>query len=196
MTDNGRRFGTFVGAVAALAAAAALWGPAPVSACIGGMPFDWAIEHSRSWIATATIVEVDHVAVGFHRVVLDDVEPVKGSPPSLLQATIVMGAVCDQSPDAGERILVLDGQTIEPPYDTPVAYVIRGSDAIPAADVARALGSLPSTDTAPAGTAIPSRPWDAAWLLAIGLGAVWLAMRRFARSAADPDGSTRSRPQR
>ncbi len=196
MTGNGRRVGTFVCTVA-VAAAAALWSPTPVSACIGGMEFGWAIAHSRGWIATATVVEVDHVAVGFHRVVLDDIEPVKGSPPSLRQATVVMGAVCDQSPDAGERILVLDGVTTEPPYDTPVAYVIRGSDAVPAADVARALRSLPSTDTAPAGTAIPPRPWDAAfWLLAVGLGAVWLAMSRFARSAADQVGSTRSRPQR
>ncbi len=194
MTVNGRRFGTFVGTVA-LAAAAALWSPAPVSACVGGMEFDWAIAHTRGWIATATVVEADYVPVGFYRVVLDDVEPVKGSPPSLRQATVAMGAVCDQSPDAGERILLLDGVTVQPPYDMPVAYVISGSDAVPAADIARVLRSLPSTDTGPAGTAIQPRLWDPAfWLLAVGLGAVWLAMRRFARSAADQVGSTRSRP--
>jgi hypothetical protein len=196
MPSNGRRFGTLVGTVA-VAAVAAMWSPTPVSACVGGIEFDWAMAHARGWIATATVVEVDYVPFGFYRVVLDDVVPVKGTPPSLRQTTVAMGAVCDQSPDAGERILVLDGVTIQPPYDTPVAYVISGSDAVPAADVARVLRSLPSTDTAPAGTAIPPRPWDAApWLLAIGLGAVRLAMRRFARSAADQVGSTRSRPQR
>jgi hypothetical protein len=196
MTGNGGRVGTFACTVA-VAAAAALWSPTSVSACIGGMAFDWAIAHSRGWIATATVVEVDHVAVGFHRVVLDDVEPVKGSPPSLRQATVVMGAVCDQSPDAGERILVLDGVTTEPPYDTPVAYVIRGSDAVPASDVARVLRSLSSTDTGPARTAIPPRPWEPAfWLLAVGLGAVWLATRQFARSPTDQVGSIRSRRHR
>jgi len=196
MTCSGRRFGTLVGAIV-VAGAAALWSPAPISACTGGMEFEWAVAHTRGWIATATVVEAEYVPEGFYRVRLDHLEPVKGSPPHLRQVTVAMGAVCDQSADAGERILLLDGVAVEPPYDKPVVYVISGSDAVPAADVARVLGSLPSTDTMSDATAIRPRRGDPAFaLVAAGLGAVWLAMRRFARSRADQVGSTRSRPHR
>ena len=181
MTGYGRRFGTFIGTVA-VAAAATLSAPTPVAACVGGMEFDWAIAHARGWIATATVAEAEDVSGGSYWVALDNVEQVRGSPPALRQATVAMGAVCSQSPDAGERILVLEDVAIQPPYVTPIAYVISGSDAVPAADVVRVLRSMPSTDTAPAGTAASGRSLEPAfWLLAVGLGAVWLAMRRFAR---------------
>lgn len=196
MTDNGRRFGTLVGAVA-VAGATALWSPAAASACSGGMEFDWAVAHTRGWIATAMVVEAVYVPEGFYRVRLAHLDPVKGSPPALRQVTVAMGAVCDQSADARERILLLDGVAVEPPYDRPVAYVISGPDAVPAAEVARVLRSLPSTDATPDATAIRPRPWDPGFaLLAPGLGAVWLAMRRFHRRGADRVGSTGSRPQR
>lgn len=196
MTENGRRFGTLVG-MAALAAAASLWSPEPVSACSGGMEFEWAVAHTRGWIAKATVIEAEYVPYGFYRVVLGHVDPVQGRPPSLRQVTVAMGAVCDQSPDAGERILLLDGVEIQPPFDRPVAYMISGSDSIPAAAVARVLRSLPSTDAAPTATAIPPRPWDAPpWLLTFGLGAVWLAVHPFARCKADQVGPIGSRAQR
>lgn len=193
MTDNRRRIGTFVGTIAL--ATATLWSPVPVAACIGGMEFGWAVAHTRGWIATATVVTADYVPDGFYLVVLDDVERVKGTPPPLRQATIAMGAVCDQSPDPGERLLVLDGIAVQPPYgDKPVAYVITGSDAVAAADVARLLPSIPQTDTASPGTATPPDPSDGVWLLIVGVAAVWLAMRRFARR--DQVGSIRSRPDK
>jgi hypothetical protein len=110
-----------------------------------------------------------------------------------------MGAVCDQTPHVGDRVLVLDDVAIEPPYDTPVAYVIRGADenAIPAADVARVLRSMPATDTAPGGNP-SSNPASqpVVWLIGVGLASAWLAMRRFGRRAPAQVGSTRSRPQR
>lgn len=193
MTDIGRRFGTLVG-TPALAAVATLWSPGPVAACSGGLEFDWAVAHTRGWIATATVVKADYVPDGFYRVVLGDVERVIGSTPSLRQATIAMGAACDQSPDAGERLLVLDGITIQPPYDKPVAYVITGSDAVSGADVARVFRSLPQTDTASPGTTMPPNLSDGVWLLIFAVWAFWLAMRRFARS--DQVVSTRSRPHR
>lgn len=196
MIGNGRRFGALVG-TAAVAAAAALWSPTAASACTGGMEFDWAVAHTRGWIATATVVEAEYVPDGFYRVRLAHVEPVKGNPPALRLVTVAMGAVCDQSPDTGERILLLDGVAVQPPYDRPVVYVISGSDAVPAAEIARVLRSLPSTDTTPDATAIPPRRWNpASALLAVGLAAVWLAMRRFARSGAYRVGCTRSRPRR
>jgi hypothetical protein len=196
MTSNGRRFRTFVGTVA-VAGATALWSPAAASACSGGMEFDWAVAHTRGWIATATVVEAVYVPDGFYRVRLAHLEPVKGNPPALRQVTVAMGAVCDQSADAGERILLLDGVAVEPPYDKPVAYVISGSDAVPAAEVARVLRSLPSTDTTPDATAIRPRRWDpASGLIAIGLAAVWLAMRWFARRTAAQIGSPGSRLRR
>ena len=139
MTGNGTRLGALIGTVA-LAGSAALSQPAPVSACIGGVDFNWAIAHTRGWIATATVVEADYIDLGNYRVILEDVEPVKGSPPPLHQPTLTMGAICEQSPDAGERIVVLDDVATRLPSDTPIAYVIRGQDAVPAADVARALG--------------------------------------------------------
>ena len=183
MTGKGTRLGALIGTIA-LAGIAALSLPAPVSACIGGVEFKWAIAHTRGWIATATVVEAEYIDFGNYRVVLKDVEPVKGSPPSLHQTTLAMGAICDQSPDVGERIVVLDDVATNQPYDTPIAYVIRGQDAVPAADVARALRSLPATDTVPDVAATPTRSWDGApWLLlVVGVGSLSLAMRRFGRS--------------
>ena len=91
MTDNGRRFGTLVGAVA-VAGATALWSPGAASACSGGMELDWAVAHTRGWIATAMVVEAVYVPEGFYRVRLAHLDPVKGSPPALRQVTVAMGA--------------------------------------------------------------------------------------------------------
>jgi hypothetical protein len=183
MTGRSTRLATLIGTVA-LAGIAALSHPAPVSACIGGVEFKWAIAHTRGWIATATVVEAAYSDLGPYRVVLEDVEPVKGSPPPLRQTTLAMGAICEQSPDAGERIVVLDDVATNRPYDTPIAYVIRGPDAVPAADVARAFHSLPDTDAEPDVAASPTRSWDRApWLLlVVGVGGLSLAMRRFGRT--------------
>jgi hypothetical protein len=163
------------------------------------MEFPWAVAHTRGWIATATVVASDYVPVGFYRVALDEVEALKGSPPALDRTTVAMGAVCDQTPHVGDRVLVLDAVATEPPYDTPVAYVIRGADAnaIPAGDVARVLRSIPATDTAPGGNAASSRSSQpVVWLIGVGLATAWLAMRRFGRRPPAQVGPTRSRPQR
>jgi len=177
----------------------ALSAPAPVSACVGGMDFAWAVAHTRGWMATATVEASDPVPVGFYRLTLGDVEAAKGTPPALDRTMVAMGAVCDQTPHVGDRILVLDDVAIEPPYDTPVAYVIRGADAnaIPAADLARVLRSLPATDTAPGEIPASSAPSQSVlWLVGVGLTAAWFAMRRFGRRSARQVGSTRSLPQR
>lgn len=198
MTASRARFGAFISALA-LMATWALSAPAPVSACVGGMEFAWAVAHTRGWIATATVEASDPVPVGFYRLTLGDVEAVKGTPPALDRTMVAMGAVCDQTPHIGDRILVLDDVAIEPPYDTPVAYVIRGADAnaIPAADLARVLRSLPATDTAPGGIPASSAPSEPVLgLLGVGLAGAWLAMRRFRQRPARQVGSTRSRPQR
>jgi hypothetical protein len=198
MTASRARFGAFVSALA-LMATWALSAPAPVSACVGGMEFAWAVAHTRGWIATATVVESDSVPVGFYRVTLSDVEAMKGTPPALDWTTVAMGAVCEQTPHVGDRILVLDDVAIEPPYDTPVAYVIRGADAnaIPAADVARVLRSMPATDTAPGGIASSGASSQSVlWLIGVGLVAAWLAIRRFGRTSVRQVGSTRSLPHR
>jgi hypothetical protein len=196
MTASRARFGAFVSALA-LVATWALSAPAPVSACVGGMEFAWAVAHTRGWTATATVVASDSVPVGYYRVTLSDVEPMKGNPPALDRTTVAMGAVCEQEPHVGDRILVLDDVAIEPPYDTPVAYVIRGADAnaIPADDVARVLRSLPATDTAPGGNA-SSGDWSQSvvWLIGAGLVAAWVAVRRFGRTSVRQVGSTRSLP--
>jgi hypothetical protein len=176
----------------AVVAAWALSVPAPVSACVGGMEFRWAVAHTRGWMATATVVASDYVPVGFYRVSLGEVEALKGSPPALDRTTVAMGAVCEQEPHVGDRVLVLDDVAIEPPYDTPVAYVIRGADAnaIPTADVARVLRSMPATDTAPGGNASSSpTSQQVLWLIGVGLASAWVAMRRFARRPPAPASS-------
>ena len=195
VTANSRRVRAWA-VLTAVAAAAVLWSPTPVSACSGGMDFQWAIVHTRGWIAKATVVEAEYIPDGFYRITVGDVDPVQGRPPSLQQVTVAMGAVCDQSPDPGERILVLDGVAVQPPYDRPVVYVINGSDAIRANEVARVLRSLPLTDAAPAATSIPPRSWDAApWLLAFGLVVASLALRQLAPTQADQVGPTGSRQE-
>jgi hypothetical protein len=198
MTASRTRLSVLLGTLA-LVAAWALSAPSPASACVGGMEFGWAVAHTRGWIAAATVVESDNVPVGFYRVDLGEVEALKGSPPTLDQTTLAMGAVCDQTPHVGDRVLVLDDVAIEPPYDTPIAYVIRGADAnaIQAADVARVLRSMPATDAAPGGNASSSPSSESVvWLIGVGLATAWFAMRRFGRSAPAQVGSTRSRPQR
>lgn len=183
MAGNACRLRTFV-SVLSLAAAATLLRPAPVSACSGGMAFDWAVAHTRGWIATATVVTSEYVPYGFYRIRLDDVVAIKGRPPQFGQLTVAMGAVCDQTPDAGDRILALDGVAIEPAFDRPVVYVIRGADAVPAVDVSRALRSLPATDATSTDSALPSIAWNlVAWLVAVGFGTARVSVSMLARRA-------------
>lgn len=180
---TGRRWAR-VGVVAkatALACAISLTTIGPAAACVGGIEFGWAVQHARGWIVTATVAKSGYVPTGFYGLELRDVEPVRGSPPSLRFVTVAMGLACDQSPEVEDRILLLEDINIEPPFDTPLAYVIEGPGAVPAEGVARVFATLPATDAAPPGSAPRDRR---TWLgvlvpVAIGLAASWVAMRRF-----------------
>lgn len=176
-------FGALVAAFV-LAGTVGLAVPGRASACVGGMEFGWAVGHTRGWIATATVASVQDVPVGFYRLELRGVDRVRGGPPSLAVVTVAMGAVCEQEPRTGDTLLLLDDIDITPAYDTPVAYVIRGVDAVPAAEVARAL-AMPATDAAGA-------PGEAAWsgagvfalLVAVGAAAFGVTLRRSRRTGS------------
>lgn len=152
----------------------------PAEACSGGSAFDWAVAHTRGGILQARVVNAGLRSDFTNDLVLSEVEVLRGEPPADLHLHAVAGAICEQSADAGETILLLfdvrgDGYV----YPLPLFYVVDGPDALAPGAVVAALRALPASDTA--GVDPGSFPWTGSpglpAMLVAGFGGLLVAFR-------------------
>ena len=161
----------------------------PVAACIGGTNFDWAVAHAHGGILQARVDSAGTRVDFTTDLTLSHPESIRGDPPAVPRLHAVAGAICDQSADAGETVLVVfDIRGGQYPYPLPLFYVVAGSDALSPGVVAGALAALPSTDLAPSQpTPIPDG--DSAVMplsLVAGLSGFGVAMRQLRTRARLP----------
>jgi hypothetical protein len=127
-----------------------LAGPLPAAACSGGTAPDWAVAHQHGGILRGVVLTADTRSDFTTDLVLANLERLAGAPPSFPQVNSVAGAVCDQSADPGDTVVVIfDIRGGEVEYPLPLFYVVRGPDALEPAVVAALFGP-------PAPAAIPS----------------------------------------
>lgn len=171
-------------AAAMTAGGTLVMGATAASGCSGGVAFDWAVAHAHGGILRGTVVSAtvrdDYTA----DLVLSNVSVVRGSPSARKQLHVAGGAVCDQSADPGEIVVVLfDLRGGDYPFPLPLSYVVEGRDALLGSEVADALPELPETDRASdQGASRPPGTHDLPWIALSG-GLAWLiALRRFGRT--------------
>ena len=176
------------GAVVASLACLATWSTmaAPVAACTGGTPFDWAVAHAHGGLIRARIVSTATRDDQTIDVSITNLVALRGDPPRPRRVHAVIGAVCEQSVDAGETAIILFDVRGGPySYPYPLVYIVEGPDALATADVAAVLASLPATDTTlgpvPA-TPASATPGPAGSVLVAGVIGLLVAVRRFRRS--------------
>ncbi len=135
-------------AILVLWAVASAAGTQSVVACIGGTAFDWAVAHTDGGILRARVTSAPIREDFTTDLLISHAQALRGDPPTALRLHAVAGAICEQSADVGESIVVLfDVRGGQYPYPLPLFYVVDGPDALDANAVAAAFGELPATDT-------------------------------------------------
>jgi hypothetical protein len=115
--------------------------PPSAAACSGGTTPDWAVAHQRGGIVRGIVVTSEDRSDFTTDLILANLERVAGDPPPTTQLNVVAGAVCDQSADPGETIVVVfDIRDGEVPYPLPLYYVVTGPDALEPEVVAALFG--------------------------------------------------------
>ena len=155
------------------------------TACVGGnMPFDWAVAHTNGGILRARLDGVRPRDDYTLDLVLSGEQVVRGDPEYENPLHAVMAAICEQSAEAGETVVILfDVRGGDYPFPIPLVYVTSGSDALDPQVLADGLAALPATDSEPTYAA----PTPASGLIgAAVLAGAWLigllvVARRFAR---------------
>lgn len=163
-----------------------------VSACSGGIAFDWAVAHQHGGIVQG-IVESKIVRADFSEdLVITNAVALRGDPPLGARVNAAAGLPCDQVADDGETILLIYDIRGEP-IRVPLYYVVDGPDALSAEVVAHGLGP-----TAPPTDALPSPDRDQTgslnWILVVTLlwaGAIGLVAA--ARRTSEPSGHVAAR---
>lgn len=147
----------FLGVVA-MAVGGSLTAPG-AAACIGGYAFDRAVELTDGGIVLAHVESAAMREDFSYDVILSNIDVVAGDPAVANPLHASMGAICDQSVEAGEQVIVL--------------FEVGG----PVSDT---LASLPATDivsTRPEAVADPVS--IAPLLMTVWLGSLAIAIRRF-----------------
>lgn len=143
--------------------------PSPVSACVGGMDFAWAVGQARDGIVEGRVIDALDTHGNGISVHLDGVTRVLGDPPMSAVASLTMGDVCEQVADSGETVWLLYGlRGLDLPKGLTVAFVVDGPDGVGREAANAALAALPATEMA---TTPPARPKAMAMP---GLLVVWL----------------------
>ena len=175
-----------LGAVLLLAVGSVLGAPRAASACSGGTAFDWAVQHSLGGIIRAHVDSVSTRPDFTTDLVLSAPSVIRGEPVSVPMIHAVAGAICEQSADPGETVLVLfDIRGGNPPYPWPLFYVVDGTDALSASVVSDGLSTTPATDTAVTPASRPATDWwTTGVLVSSGLLGALLAIRRWRRASS------------
>lgn len=125
--------------------------PPSAAACSGGTAPDWAVAHQRGGIVRGVVLTSEDRPDFTTDLILANLERLAGDPPPTTQLNVVAGAVCDQSADPGETIVVIfDIRGGEFPYPLPLYFVVAGPDALEPEVVAALFGPAaafpPSTE--------------------------------------------------
>ena len=179
-----RRVASVVGALVAWVSIGVA-SASPVAACTGGVAFDWAVAHTNGGIVRAQVTSSSVREDLSLDLLITNRRVVQGDPPTSSRINAVAGDPCEQTPDAGETIVLLFDIRGDPVGGRwPFFYVVEGPDALDPTVVSDALENLPATDTASL-AAQPSTNLAAPLLPALIAAAVGLVVifRRLSRTS-------------
>lgn len=122
--------------------------PNPSAACSGGIDLRYAIGHAHGDIAIGRITS-ERTLDDFSIVLdLDIQDVVRGSVDDPTRIRGAMGQPCEQGPEVGRTVLILQDVQLPPPGARfPLFYMIGGADGHPRARIDAALSRLPDTAT-------------------------------------------------
>jgi hypothetical protein len=131
-----------------LVGAVAMADPDPAAACSGGLDIRYAIGHTRGAIAIGRITS-EQTLVDFSIVLDVDIQDVvRGSVDDPTRIRGAMGQPCEQGPEVGRTVLILEDVQLPPPGARfPQFYLIDGVGGYPRVAVEAALAGLPDTAT-------------------------------------------------